>query len=222
MSARARRPNTWIRLLYAHWLVLLLAAGILAIATYAGLGYFLTTYLAHSAFPAPLQPSAAHQHTLRLASSLLWVFFGVLWAARSWRYHRYRRQLIHRARCLADIQNLSWQDFELLVGQLYRQQGYRITEAGLGGADGGIDLIAQKWGSGEKIIVQCKRYRNTSIGAPVVRELYGLMVHHQATAAAVVCCGHFTPAAQAFAQGKPLTLLGAQQLVDSLHHARNR
>jgi restriction system protein len=220
MSARSYRSNAWSRLQHTHWMILLLAAGVLGSVTYVSLGYFLASYLPHSALPVPLQPSAAHQHTFRLAGALLWVFFGVLWAVRSWRYHRYRRQLLHRAHRLADIQNLSWQDFELLVGQMYRRHGYHVTEAGLGGADGGIDLIAQKWGSGEKIVVQCKHYKSTSVGVPVVRELYGLMVHHKATGAAVVCCGHFTPAAYAFAQDKPLTLVGADKLLLGLAKIR--
>lgn len=220
MCARSRRPTAWLHLQQMNWLVLLLVAGVLAAATYTGLGLLLDTYFRDSSLPAALRPSAAHVHTLQLIGALLWLFSGVLWAARSWRFHRYRHQLLHRAHRLADIKNLSWQEFELLVGQLYRQNGYHVTEAGLGGADGGIDLIAHKWGSGEKIVVQCKHYQNTSVGVPIVRELYGLMMHHKATGAAVVCCGQFTPSAQAFAHGKPLVLVGAEKLLLSLAKIR--
>ena len=35
------------------------------------------------------------------------------------------------------LNNMSWQEFELLVGEGFRQQGYQVIENGGGGADGG-------------------------------------------------------------------------------------
>ena len=211
----ARRSTPWARLQRAPWFLILTGAIIAAGLTYLGLSYLLTAFSPLFSLPTSLRPPAA-QLALPQLGALLWLIFGVVGAVRSWRHQHYRQQLLRRARHLADIQALSWQDFELLVGQLYRRHGYHVTEVGLGGADGGIDLIAQKWGSGEKLVVQCKHYRQRAVGAPVVRELYGLMVHHRATGAAVICCGHFTAAARAFAQDKPLALVGADQLLRTL------
>ncbi len=35
---------------------------------------------------------------------------------------------------------MTWQDFERLVGEAFRQRGYRVAETGRGGADGGVAL----------------------------------------------------------------------------------
>ncbi|QKG59113.1 restriction endonuclease (plasmid) [Hymenobacter sp. BRD128] len=196
-------------LLRLPWYLVLGLAALAALLTFAGLYCLPRTASLHLwplragqlLLPPPLLLSAT--------GASLWLLFGVIGAIQSWRHRQLRRQLVRRATNLAAIQALSWQQFELLIGQLYRQHGYYVTEMGLGGADGGIDLVAQKWGSGEKVIVQCKHYRATAVGVPVVRELYGLLYHHQATSAA-----------QAFAQSKPLTLIGADQLLGALHAGR--
>jgi len=47
-----------------------------------------------------------------------------------------------------------------------------------GSADHGVDLLATR--AGEKVVVQCKRYRDRSVGEPVVRDLYGAMQHENA------------------------------------------
>src|SRR4051812_41327334 len=36
---------------------------------------------------------------------------------------------------------MSWQDFELLVGEFFRRRGFSVKETGGGGADGGVDLV---------------------------------------------------------------------------------
>lgn len=50
---------------------------------------------------------------------------------------------------------MSWRGLETLVGEAYRMQGYRVTETGSGGADGGVDLMLVQ--EGEKFQVQCKQ-----------------------------------------------------------------
>lgn len=217
-----RRTTRWTYHTRLSWSKVLVLASLGAGLVYAGLRQLLLL-----SWPK-FWPLSAWNDLARLLGyaptlgACLCLLFGVIGAFWSYRYHQYRQDVLRNARNLAAIQALDWQRFELLVGQLYRQHGYHVTETGLGGADGGIDLVAKKWGSGEKIVVQCKHYRATAVGAPVVRELYGLMAHHRATGAAVVCCGHFTAAAHAFAQGKPLTLVGAEQLLGSLRAIRNR
>lgn len=42
------------------------------------------------------------------------------------------------------IDGLSWQQFEQLIGEAFRKQGYSITETGANGPDGGVDLILRK------------------------------------------------------------------------------
>lgn len=47
---------------------------------------------------------------------------------------------------------MNWREFELLVGEGFRLQGYQVAETGGGGADGGMDLVLTRpgWNGAEK------------------------------------------------------------------------
>jgi restriction system protein len=108
------------------------------------------------------------------------------------------------------LRALSWQEFEQLVGEAYRRQGYTVEESGGGGADGGVDLVLKK--AGETTLVQCKQWKTWKVGVKIVRELYGVMAAENAARGIVVACGRFTRDAQSFAEGKPLELIDGSAL----------
>ncbi|MFM1908248.1 MAG: hypothetical protein RLZZ591_1925 [Pseudomonadota bacterium] len=108
------------------------------------------------------------------------------------------------------LDGMSWREFEMLVGEAYALQGYRVTEKGGGGADGGIDLVLAK--SGEKFLVQCKQWKAYKVGVDVVRELYGVMAAKGATGGFVVTSGRFTDDAKAFADGRNVQLVDGTRL----------
>jgi len=66
-----------------------------------------------------------------------------------------RRRLLDEQRDLNSIRALHWQEFEQLVGEAFRRQGYRVAERGGAAPDGGVDLVLLK--DGKKTVVQCKR-----------------------------------------------------------------
>ncbi len=105
---------------------------------------------------------------------------------------------------------MSWKQFERLVGEGFRLQGYRVVETGGGGADGGIDLVLNK--DGEKYLVQCKQWRAFRVGVDVVRELYGVMAAKGAAGGFVVTSGRFTDEARKFAEGRNVQLMDGTQL----------
>ncbi len=111
---------------------------------------------------------------------------------------------------LAVLLTMSWQQFELVVGQWFRTQGYRVVDNMGGGADGGVDLRLTK--DHEQFIVQCKQWRATKVGVTIVRELYGVMAAEGATGGFVVTAGSFTGDAIAFATGRNLQLIDGSQL----------
>ncbi|WP_436408134.1 restriction endonuclease [Burkholderia cenocepacia] len=121
-------------------------------------------------------------------------------------------------RDLNSLKALDWRQFERLVAEAYRRLGYRVRVTGQGGADGGVDLILTR--GTEKVIVQCKQWQSTSIGASVVREMFGLMAHHKATAVAIVCTGKFTRDAATFAAGKPIELVTGNALAELVESVR--
>lgn len=75
-------------------------------------------------------------------------------AISAWR-RRERNQLIGnvaRSEGADAVDGMSWQQFERLVGEGFRLQGYRVVETVGGGANGGIELVLNK--SGEKYLVR--------------------------------------------------------------------
>jgi restriction system protein len=164
---------------------------------------------------------AVHQRELRHLS-WLFVLICLAGAAGSFVRKRARAQLLDRQRNIESLKALTWQQFERLVAEAYSRQGYKVAENGQGGADGGVDLFLFKGGS--KWIVQCKRWRTASVGAPVIREMFGLMQHYGAVGVKIVCVGSFTRDAEAFAAGKPIELVGGEslfQLVESVRANQN-
>ena len=131
--------------------------------------------------------------------------------------------MVQAAGCAAadELDGVSWQEFELLVGEAFRLQGYQVTESGGGGADGGVDLVLRK--GGDKFLVQCKQWKAFSVGVTVVRELYGVMAANGAAGGFVVTSGRFTPEAKAFAMGRNVTLIdgpGLQLMIGQATAAR--
>lgn len=64
------------------------------------------------------------------------------------------------------------------------------------------------------MVVQCKRwYSGRSVGESDVRDLAGAMQHENASSGMLLTTEQFTPAAMAWAQGKPIKLWNVEQLV---------
>lgn len=149
-----------------------------------------------------------------------WLCFGAcaLAAFGSWLRARRTRCLLDTRTGLQSIADASWREFERLVGEAYRRQGYTVEETGLGGADGGIDLILRR--DGQRILVQCKQWRRDKVPVNVVREMYGLLAHHNAHAVRIVALGSFTPDAACFALGKPIELVDGATLLAMIREAQ--
>jgi restriction system protein len=141
----------------------------------------------------------------------------------------WRRQ--ERQRLVADVlqskasdalDGMSWREFEMLMGEGFRLQGYQVVETGGGGADGGVDLVLTKpsTNGGEKFLVQCKQWRAFKVGVDVVRELYGVMAAKGATGGCVVTSGRLTDDAISFASGRNVTLIDGPKLHGFLRQAK--
>lgn len=109
----------------------------------------------------------------------------------------------------AAIRSLTWHEFEQLVGEAFRRQGYTVRETKKG-PDGGVDLILRK--DGELFFVQCKQWRAYKVSVQVVRELYGVMAAEGAAGGFVVTTGVFTAEAHKFSKGTSIHLIDGQSL----------
>lgn len=138
------------------------------------------------------------------------VIFGMFGIGSFW-LGKSRRRLVDEQTNLESLRNTSWKQFEFLVAEAYRRQGYQV-EYSLGrGADGGVDLILRR--DGRMSLVQCKQWKVFSVGAPVIREMFGLLTAEKADEAFIVTSGNFTRDAQSFAEGKPIRLVDGPQLL---------
>lgn len=124
--------------------------------------------------------------------------------------HHQHRVSLADAQTLEDLLALSPDDFEALIAKLFETYGHR-TEIMGGNGDHGVDVVVAT-SEGEKWIVQCKRYSG-SVGEPVVRDLYGTLLHEDAQKAYLITTGGLTRQAVAWAEGKPIVLYDGEGLV---------
>lgn len=139
----------------------------------------------------------------------------------AWR-RRERRKFIAdvgQSEAVDALGGMNWREFEMLVGEAFRLQGYQVVETGGGGADGGVDLVLSK--RTEKFFVQCKQWKAYKVGVEVVRELYGVMAAKGAAGGFVVTSGRFTDEAARFASGRNLTLIDGPLLHALIRQAQN-
>jgi len=123
-----------------------------------------------------------------------------------------RRRLLAAAADAMGSENLSgmsWQEFEMLVGEAFRRRGFRVQETD-GGPDGGMDLVLAK--DGARHLVQCKHWKSRKVGVKTVRELFGVMNAEGAVSGYLVTSGGFTKEAWSFADGKNLQLMDGSAL----------
>lgn len=128
---------------------------------------------------------------------------------------RLKQKLLYRSqRSLDQIRALSWDDFEHLMAEAFRREGFtsNVTEAG---PDGGVDLILAK--DGKRWLVQCKQWRTRSVGVKPVRELAGVASVAGADGAIFVCSDTYTSEAQAFARRAGVRLIDGNNLAAMMY-----
>ena len=153
--------------------------------------------------------SAFTQGVSRIAHLILIPLIGV--AVFSFFNQLRKGKMLGNQTSLDSIKNLSWRQFEELVGEVFRRQGYLVLENPFEGVDGGIDLQLRK--NGQMTFVQCKHWKSKSVGVKIVRELYGVMAAAKASSGILATFGNFTQEAKNFTKGKPIRLIAGNQLV---------
>ena len=180
----------------------------LGVAAYFGIRHGLPAWLSGR---GPLADGLAQQAGVFAPFAWLALVACTFAALVSFLRARQRRRLLDTRADLESIAALGWRDFERLVGEAFRRQRYRVEETGLGGADGGIDLILSR--GGQRTLVQCKQWRRRQVPVNVVREMYGLLGHHGAHRVRIAALGGYTRDAERFAAGKPIELIDGPALL---------
>lgn len=124
---------------------------------------------------------------------------------------RYRAAAIDNTGDIAALRKKPWREFEMLVGQVFRDQGFVVKERGGFKRDHGVDLIAEL--GKERVLVQCKRWSAWKVSEGKVKELYADIKTQEFTEGWLVTCSRFTEFAKTWAKGKPIRLIDGEELV---------
>jgi restriction system protein len=191
------------------------AGVVLAIAAYFWLHGIATSEVTAIAQPGKMGELVGQTLFKTLASVGQYLLpFAFLVGAAVFAYGRAKRQALHAqvagSTDRGALNDMTWQQFEALVGEAFRRKGYTVAETGGGGADGGVDLVLKR--AGETFLVQCKQWKAYKVGVTTVRELYGVMAAEGATGGFVVTSGVFTDDARAFVVGRNIELMDGKAL----------
>jgi restriction system protein len=183
------------------------AALVLAGAVYGGLGLALPL-LVHAHVPLLIGCNVMGA-SLGWAITLAWIFPAS--------EARLRRQLLEQT---SNLRLLSAAEFELLVAELLRREGWYVDVTGRhGDADGNVDLRIRR---GERqMLVQCKQWQSWQIGVDEIRKLAGTLLREglPGTSGMLATTSTFTPDAIAEAKQTGIELVGGDELVRRLHDA---
>jgi restriction system protein len=149
------------------------------------------------------------------------LFLGICFAAAAFSAFRsfFIRRKFDQQRGIEDIRNLSWRQFESIIGEGFRRRGFTVLENGGGGADGGVDLVLQR--DGKKFYVQCKQWKARKIGVKPVRELFGVISARDAEGGFFVASGAYTREARQFANECGIELIDGPALERMVLEARD-
>jgi restriction system protein len=107
-------------------------------------------------------------------------------------------RLLDRQTGPSSIREISWRDFEILVAEAYRRQGFSSSVVGDASGDGGVDIELRR--RDDVVLVECKHWKAYKVSVTTIRELLGVVVSRKATAGIVITSGQFTQEARNFAE----------------------
>jgi len=122
---------------------------------------------------------------------------------------------LHRARLVRGITgSRGLTDFEMVVSEAFRRQGYDVHERKPGGSDG---IAFELRRGSELFLVECKHWRSSAVvSAAIVREFYAVLARSGAAGGFLITSGRFSDDALAYAQDSHLELIDGNALVQLL------
>jgi restriction system protein len=129
------------------------------------------------------------------------------------------RRTFNGLETIEQVRQLSWRQFESIIGEAFRRRGYMVVENAVDGPDGGVDLVLHK--NGAKFYVQCKHWKYSKVGVKPVRELYGVIAAADAAGGFFIASGEYTKEAREFAHTCGIELIDGAALSDMIAKARS-
>lgn len=120
-----------------------------------------------------------------------------------------------------DLRRLNSTEFEWLVGEVFRREGWNVRETGrTDGPDGNIDLILTK--GTERVIVQCKRWTAQAVPVDEIRRFLGTLMREKmdAKGGMFVTLSDFNDQAKQEAESAGLLLVDNRDLFARIEKVR--
>lgn len=127
----------------------------------------------------------------------------------------------HLVEWTTNLRLLSAEEFEWMVGELFRRGGWKVQETGRqDGPDGNIDLVLTK--GNERRIVQCKRWTARWVGVNDIRTFAGTLLREglPGTQGIFVTLSEFNEQARQEAQRTGIEIVDGRDLYARVDEAR--
>jgi HJR/Mrr/RecB family endonuclease len=125
----------------------------------------------------------------------------------------------HLLEWTTDLRHLTAQEFEWLVGELFRREGWTVKETGSqDGPDGNVDLELTK--GRVRRLVQCKRWTSAHVGVDHVRAFAGTLHRERLREGAFVTFSQFTEQAVQEAGINGIELIDGRELYRRIERVR--
>ncbi|HPO12723.1 MAG TPA: restriction endonuclease [Candidatus Hydrogenedentes bacterium] len=122
-----------------------------------------------------------------------------------------QRSLLNRPHEPEDMKVLTWREFELLVGENYRQRGFIVEKRDGASPDGDIDVVLRK--RCRTVLFQCKHYSAIKVDIRPVRTLLGVLDHDWANGGILVAREQFSTFVNDFAEKNGIGLVDGKGLI---------
>jgi HJR/Mrr/RecB family endonuclease len=120
-----------------------------------------------------------------------------------------------------ELRHLNSEEFEWLVGEMFRREGWDVRETGRqDGPDGNIDLELSM--DGRRHVVQCKRWTSWTVGVDQIRQFLGTLLREDldGRAGIFVTLSDYTPQARSEAKQAGLVLVDGRELFARVEKVR--
>ena len=127
----------------------------------------------------------------------------------------------HLLEWTSDLRLLTGQEFEWLVGEVFRREGWKVAETGRqDGPDGNVDLRLTR--GNDRRLVQCKRWISWQVGVDEIRAFGGTLMREKMTGSegTFVTFSDFTKHAREEASKTGITLLDRRNLYALVEQVR--
>lgn len=135
------------------------------------------------------------------------ITIGVMFLIREWQSARFNKRLKESG--VADIDQMTGNQFEEYVGTLFASQGYSVKHTPVSG-DYGADVVLKK--GQDVIVVQAKRYKSR-VGVKAVQEVIPAIKMYKATDAWVITNSTYTKQALTLAKHNQVRMIDREELI---------